>query len=65
MELWFYCHAVFYKEFPESLQKVEGLLGQGAQSIGWYLGDVLQTAKSLGHPNYKKLCELERRITAG
>ncbi len=64
LELWFYRYAVFFDEYPKANAEIEGLLKKGIKSTGWYLDDVLAAAKELGHPDYEKLCELEKRITA-
>jgi len=63
LELWFYCFAVFYKEFRDSKEQIEKLLKKGVRSPGWYLKDVLGVAKKNGHPEYEKLCEYEKMIT--
>jgi tetratricopeptide (TPR) repeat protein len=63
LELWFYCYAVFYKDFPDSAASIETLLKQGVRSTGWYLKDVLETASRKGHPDFEKLSEFEKRIT--
>ena len=64
IELWFYAYAVFYKEYPESREKIEELLAKGVRSPGWNLKGVLEVAKKYGHPDFEKLCEFERLITA-
>jgi hypothetical protein len=64
LELWFYAYAVFYNEYPESRAKIEELLAKGVRSPGWNLKGVLETAKTHGHPDFEKLCEFERLITA-
>jgi tetratricopeptide (TPR) repeat protein len=64
LELWFYRYAIFFDEYKEAEKNIEVLLNKGVKSIGWYLDDVLVVAQELGHPDYDKLCELEKRITA-
>jgi tetratricopeptide (TPR) repeat protein len=64
LELWFYRYAIFFDEYNEAVENIEILLKKGIKSIGWYLDDVLEVAKELGHPDYDKLCELEKKITA-
>ena len=64
LELWFYAYAVFYIEYPESREKIEELLNKGVRSLGWNLKGVLEIAKKHGHPDFEKLCEFERLITA-
>ena len=64
LELWFYAYAVFYNEYPESREKIEELLNKGVRSLGWNLKGVLEIAKKHGHPDFEKLCEFERLITA-
>ena len=64
LELWFYRYAIFFDEYKEAEKNIEDLLNKGVQSVGWYLDDVLKIAKESGHPDYDKLCELEKRITA-
>ncbi|MGR3302182.1 MAG: tetratricopeptide repeat protein [Candidatus Scalindua sp.] len=64
LELWFYCYAIFFDEYKEAKDNIEALLKKGIKSIGWYLDDVLVAAKELEHPDYNKLCELAKRITA-
>ena len=63
LELWFYCYAIFFKEFPESKKNIEDLLSKGVKSSGWYLKDVLEVAKKRDHPDFEKLSEFERQIT--
>ena len=64
LELWFYRYAIFFDEYIEAKKNIEVLLKKGIRSPGWYLDDVLVAAKELGHPDYKHLCELKKRITA-
>jgi Tfp pilus assembly protein PilF len=63
LELWFYRYAIFFDEYKEAEKHINGLLDKGIKSTGWYLDDVLAAAKELGHPDYKNLCELKKRIT--
>ncbi len=63
LELWFYRYAVFFEVYKDTEEKIEDLLNKGVKSIGWYLDDVLEVAKELGHPDYNKLCEFAKRIT--
>lgn len=64
LELWFYRYAIFFDEYKKAKKNIEILLEQGIKSTGWYLDNVLEVAKELGHPDYENLCELEKRITA-
>ena len=64
IELQFYCYAIFPEKYPDSMAKIEELLKEGVSSPGWNLDDVLEGAKKRGHPDYEKLCEFERLITA-
>jgi len=64
LELWFYCFAVFYDEYPESQQHLEELLHKGIRSPGWYLHDVLEVAQRRGHPDDEALCRYEQMITS-
>jgi len=62
LELSFYRYAVFYQEFPNSEVTIEKLLSQDVKCPGWYLRDVTKLARKKGHPDYKKLCQYEKRI---
>ena len=64
IDLWFMAYAIFYKEYPGSREKIEQLLAKGVRSPGWNLKGVLEVAKKHGHPDFEKLCEFERLITA-
>jgi Tfp pilus assembly protein PilF len=63
LELWFYCYAIFSKDYPESENNIKRLLAKGIVSPNWYLGDVLKVAKELGHPDYEKLVDYAIKIT--
>jgi len=63
LELWFYCYAVFFKEYKDAPKKIEELLDEGIKSPGWDLNEILAIAKEMNHPNYKKLCEYADLIT--
>ena len=64
LELQFYSYAIFPGEYPDSRKKIEQLIDDGVRSPGWDLKGVLKVAKKHGHPDYPKLCEFERLITA-
>jgi Tfp pilus assembly protein PilF len=63
LELWFYCYAVFFTEYKDAPKKIEELIKQGVKSPGWNLSGVLEIAKEMNHPNYKKLEEYAKLIT--
>lgn len=63
LELWFYRYAIFYKEFPESADKISALLIEGVQSIGWNLDTILEIAKKNNHSEYDRLSDFAQRIT--
>ena len=63
LELWFYRYAVFHGEYPETADKIDELLEQGVRSLYWDLTKVLEVAKELGHPDYKRLVEFAERIS--
>ena len=63
LELWFYCYAIFPKEYPESKEEIEELLTKEIQSEGWDLREILKIAKKIKHPDYPKLIEFARKIS--
>jgi hypothetical protein len=63
LELWFYCYAIFYQEYPDSEVAIETLLKQGVKSPEWYLKDILEGARKRGHPDFDKLSQYEKMIT--
>ncbi len=63
LELWFYCYVVFPKKFPESRQKIEGLLEQGIKSMGWDLSEIVKIAEREKHPEIEKVKEFAKRIS--
>ena len=46
LELWFYRYAIFFDEYNEAEKNIEDLLNKGAQSVGWYLDDVLKSPRN-------------------
>jgi protein O-mannosyl-transferase len=64
LTLWFYCYAIFYRDFPESETSIKVLLAQGVTSNREYLKDVLESARRRGHPDFEKLSEFAKKITA-
>jgi protein O-mannosyl-transferase len=64
LELWFYRYAIFFDEYKEAKKNIAVLLKKGIKSPEWYLDEVLVVAKELRHPDYKHLCELEKKITS-
>ncbi len=64
IELWFYCYAIFPKDYPESKNKIEELLSKGIRSLDWDFKGILEIAKKEKHPEYEQLIALEKRITA-
>ena len=65
IELWFYAYALFHEEYPESSEKIDGLLNEGIRSPGWNLDGVIETARKHGHPDFGKLQEYARLISGG
>ncbi|MFC1492727.1 tetratricopeptide repeat protein [candidate division KSB1 bacterium] len=63
LELWFYRYAVFFEKYKDAGKKVGELLDTGVSSPGWYLDDVVERAKELGHPDIKKLKQLAKKIS--
>ena len=63
LELWFYRYAVFFDDYKGAKQQIEDLLSENIRAIDWPLKSLLKIAKSLNHPDYKGLCDLEKRIT--
>ena len=55
LELWFYCYAIFYNEYPEAEEKMKTLLDKGVNSPYWDLSGVLDAAKEKSHTDYDKL----------
>ena len=62
LELWFYCYAVFYLEYPKSDANIESLLAKGVKSPICQLKDILEVARKRGHPDYERLSQFENRI---
>ncbi len=63
VELWFYKYAHYFESLDESENKIEELLKEGVQSIGWNLDKNVEVAIKNGHPNPEKLKELAQRVS--
>ncbi len=55
LELWFYCYAIFYDDYPNAEEKIKSLLDKEVTSPNWDLNGVIDVAKERGHPDFEKL----------
>jgi protein O-mannosyl-transferase len=49
LELWFYCYAIFWNEYPQAKEKIQELLNNGIKSPGWNLKEIVRIAKEKNH----------------
>jgi Flp pilus assembly protein TadD len=64
LELWFYRHAMFYRDYPDAPAAIESLLAQGVTSNEPGLEDVVSAAGKRGHPDYERLSDYSKRISS-
>lgn len=62
-ELWFYCFANFYDEYPNAENELKQLIGAGVKSEGWDFSINVKKAKAQNHPKIKKVIDYAEKIS--
>lgn len=64
LQLQYYCYAVFWSDFPDSVLLTRKLLEHGARLQGWTVEGVSSAAGTLGHPDITMVQQLEAEMRA-